>query len=70
MGHLVDGQASDDNRNSWKGAKTLDLQERTAIPMLDAAIASQENDLPRAKPISALSASNRTTALMQSPSGF
>src|SRR5450631_4394889 len=38
--------------------------ERTASPALDAAIASQENDVPRAKPISA---SRTITTLMQSP---
>ena len=28
IGHLVDGQASNDEGNSWKGAKALDLQNR------------------------------------------
>jgi hypothetical protein len=38
--------------------------EITASPMLDATIASQENDVPRANPISALSATRIMTELM------
>jgi hypothetical protein len=41
--------------------------ERNAIPMLDAAIANQENDVPRTKPISALSASSKIIAVIQPP---
>jgi hypothetical protein len=43
------------------------IDERSAIPMLDAAIANQENDLPRGKPISMLSATNKMTVVIQSP---
>jgi hypothetical protein len=39
----------------------------SAMPMLDAAIANQENDLPRRKPISMLSATNKMTVVIQSP---
>jgi len=45
------------------------VDERTAIPTLDAAIANQENDVPRAKPISALSASSKMIAVMPFPFG-